>query len=289
MIANKQIWLPKGLPCVASMGTSTYDLVKWRSLPEKKRVLILNLMPMKQETEQDLVHTLAACDAELQVIFIKIKGQRYKTTPQSHMEAFYLDFEQVEPYLFERMIITGAPLEQMSFEQVRYWPQLQHIMHWADIHVERTLYICWGAQAGLYEHYGIQKFPLAEKMFGIYVQDVLEPDNVLMCNLAPKFKMPNSRHTEVRMVDILAHKAEGLHLLALSDESGVGVAATRDGRRTFIVGHLEYNPYTLHNEYWRDLGKHLPIHEPQHYYDENGHVIYSWQRDAIQFYKNWLG
>lgn len=161
-------------------------------------------------------------------------------------------------------------------------------MHWADTHVERTLYICWGAQAGLYEHYGIQKFPLAEKMFGIYVQNVLEPDDVLMRNLAPSFKIPNSRHTEVRVADIVAHKSDDLRLLALSDESGVGVAATHDGRRTFIVGHLEYNPNTLHNEYHRDLDKHLPIHEPQYYYDENGSVIYSWQHDAVQFYKNWV-
>lgn len=288
MIANKQIWLPAGLSCVTSIGTSTYELAKWKALSCKKRVLILNLMPVKQDTEEDIVRTLAACDVEAQVVFIKIKGQKYKTTPQAHMDAFYLDFEAVEPYQFERMIITGAPLEQMPFEQVRYWPQLQHIMHWADTHVERTLYICWGAQAGLYEHYGIQKFPLAEKMFGIYVQNVLEPDDVLMRNLAPSFKMPNSRHTEVRVADIVAHKSDDLRLLALSDESGVGVAATHDVRRTFIVGHLEYNPNTLHNEYHRDLDKHLPIHEPQHYYDENGSVIYSWQHDAVQFYKNWV-
>lgn len=197
MIANKQIWLPAGLPCVTMIDTSTYELAKWNTFSCKKRLLILNLMPVKQDTEEDIVRTLAACDVEVQVVFIKIKGQKYKTTPQAHMDAFYLDFEAVEPYQFERMIITGAPLEQMPFEQVRYWSQLQHIMHWADTHVERTLYICWGAQAGLYEHYGIQKFALAEKMFGIYVQNVLEPDDVLMRNLAPSFKMPNSRHTEV--------------------------------------------------------------------------------------------
>lgn len=251
-------------------------------------MLLLNLMPEKEKTELDIIRTLTATGESCQVIPIKIQGQMYKTTPVEHMNAFYIDFDEVERGYFERLIITGAPLEQIPFEEVRYWHQLQNIMHWADEHVCSTLYICWGAQAGLYEHYGIKKFSLPEKMFGVFPQKVLHADNPLMQNLTPTFLMPNSRHTEVRLADVLAKVEEGLFTLAASDESGVGVLASTDCKRVFIVGHLEYNAYTLDNEYHRDLSKQLPIKAPLHYYDEKGEIVYSWENDAVTFYRNWI-
>ena len=162
-------------------------------------------------------------------------------------------------------------------------------MDWADRKVERTLYVCWGAQAGLYHFYHIDKHPLSEKMFGIFPQRVVKPESPLMKNLAPRFPMPNSRHTEVRLADMeQAFNHCGLELLAESEESGVGVLASADLRRTFIVGHLEYEPYTLHREYHRDLNKNLPIHAPEHYYNETGDVIYAWEAASKHFYNNWL-
>ena len=286
---NANIYIPQGMPCAEILQTSTYGLNEWCTIKGCLRVLFLNLMPVKADTELDIVRTVGDCtNSKVQILPMKIKGQTYKTTPQQHMEQFYLDFEAYAPYLYDRFIITGAPLEQMPFEQVRYWPQLQQIMHWADNHVERTLYICWAAQAGLYEHYGINKCALGEKMFGIFSQTVLCKDSFLMRELAPAFKMPNSRHTEVKRADVEQASQQGLQLIAASSESGVGVMASKDGRRTFIVGHLEYAANTLDKEYKRDLSKQLPIKAPQHYYNDKGAIAYSWQKDAVKFYRNWL-
>lgn len=286
---NKNVYLPHGIPCADLLQTSTYNLQKWQDVSGCIRVLLLNLMPVKADTELDIARSLAFyADKAVQILPMKISGQRYKTTPMEHMQQFYLDFENYAPYQFDRLIITGAPLEQMPFEEVRYWQQLQQIMHWADKHVERTLYICWAAQAGLYEHYGIEKYSLPNKMFGIFRQEVLCPTSFLMRDLVPQFKMPNSRHTEVRQSDVENAKCKGLQLVAASSESGVGVMASNDGKRTFVVGHLEYSANTLDKEYKRDLSKKLPIKAPLHYYDEGGNVVYSWQKSCAIFYRNWL-
>lgn len=286
---NAHVFLPQGMPCADVLQTFTYSLHDWQGAVGCLRVLFLNLMPVKVDTELDIARTLSLCtNRKVQILPMKIKGQTYKTTPMEHMEQLYLDFEQFAPYQFDRLIITGAPLEQMPFEEVRYWPQLQQIMHWADEHVERTLYICWAAQAGLYEHYGINKRALPDKMFGIFDQSVLSPDSFLMRGLAPSFKMPNSRHTEVSQADVERANDKGLQLIAASEESGVGVMATQDGRRTFIVGHLEYAADTLDKEYKRDLSKNLPIKAPLHYYNQEGQIEFSWQSDAAKFYRNWL-
>lgn len=285
---TNNVWVPKGLPCAKALGLPSFELAEWQECNCQRRVLLLNLMPEKAKTEADIVRTLAATGETCQLIPIKIKGQVYKTTPKEHMDSFYLDFEDVEWGYFERLIITGAPLEQMPFEEVRYWHQLQNIMHWADEHVRSTLYICWGAQAGLYEHYGVKKYPLPEKMFGVFSQKVLNADNPLMRELTPVFLMPNSRHTEVRLADVLSMAEKGLITLAVSEESGVGIMATTDCKRVFVVGHLEYNAHTLDDEYRRDLSKQLPIKRPLHYYDEDGKICYSWQNDAVMFYRNWV-
>lgn len=288
MNASNNIWLPQGMPCADVIKANTYVLSRWQECKAEKHVLLLNLMPQKEVTELDIARTLQACALSVQILPMKIKGQTYKTTPLEYMNAFYLNFEEYEPYEFDHLIITGAPLEQMPFEQVRYWSQLCNIMNWADKHVKHTLYICWGAQAGLYKHYGIPKYGLTDKMFGIFNQDILVHNSPLMYNMQSTFKMPNSRHTEVRATDIKTLADNKLDIVAMSNESGVGVVATKDCSQTYIVGHLEYEPNTLHNEYMRDVSKHLPIKKPLHYYDTNGHVVYSWKKDAIQFYYNWL-
>lgn len=281
------LYLPQGIPVSEKLSSMPYNLNTWKEIQNCKRVLLLNLMPLKAQTELDIARTICKTDIDVQLIPIKIKGQTYKTTPMEHMMAFYLDFEVVEADWFDGLIITGAPVEQIPFEQVRYWTQLCHIMDWAKNNVERTLYICWGAQAGLYHSYGIKKYLLPEKRFGVFQQKVIR-SSPLMKNLSPYFPMPNSRHTEVRREDIMPFSAEGLEIFAESEESGVGVVATIDRRSTFIVGHLEYEPYTLHHEYHRDLAKSLPIHMPEHYYKPDGTVDYVWQQAAIQFYTNWL-
>lgn len=282
------LYLPEKLPSARLFPATPFPLHGWRQVKGVPRVLLLNLMPEKEVTERDICRTLAATRLPLQVIPLKIKGQTYKTTPQAHMDACYIDFDEVEAFRFERLILTGAPLEQMPFGQVRYWPQLCHIMDWADKNVERTLYICWGAQAGLYHRYGIPKHPLAEKCFGIFTQRTSAAPSPLTAGLRPAFPMPNSRHTEVRRTDIAPHESEGLHILAESEESGIGITATEDCRHTYIIGHLEYDPMTLDREYRRDLAKHLPIHAPEHYYAADGTVAYSWKEAAIRFYTNWL-
>lgn len=285
------LFLPQQLPAADILRTPTYNLQDWADTHDAKRIGLLNLMPNKPVTELDIARTLhtAHFEEKLQLIPLKIKGQTYKTTPMAHMEACYVDFEEVEERGgLERLIITGAPVEQIAFEEVRYWRQLCHIMDWADKHVGRILYICWGAQAGLYHFYGIDKYALPEKCFGIFPQRVNYPQSPLMSALFPRFLMPNSRHTAIRREDVVKHSESGLQLLAESEESGVGVVATSDCRHTFILGHLEYEPLTLDKEYRRDMAKNLPIHAPQHYYDASGHVQHTWLHAALTFYSNWM-
>lgn len=281
-------YLPDLMPAARELQADTYVLQEWQQVQGVRRVLLLNLMPQKPVTELDVARTLAATGISFQLIPIKFSGQTYKTTSAAHMEANYLTFEKVESYNFDRLIITGAPVEQYNFEEVRYWEYLCRLMDWALSHVDSTLYVCWGAQAGLYHHYGIPKYQLPFKCFGVFTQQVLKPDSPFMRGLAPTFPMPTSRHTEVQLPDIKCCRDAGLQLLAVSNESGVGVVASADGKQLFIVGHLEYEPMTLDCEYHRDLERSLPIQAPVHYYAADGSVPFVWQQSAIQFYANWL-
>jgi homoserine O-succinyltransferase len=247
-------------------------------------------MPQKPITELDIARTLAQAQTDVCLIPIKIAGQQYKTTPQEYVERFYADFQRVEAYHFDGLIITGAPVEQIPFEAVRYWHQLQHIMDWAVDHANSTLYICWGAQAGLYHHYGIPKYGLPEKKFGVFPQNQLQADIPLLHDLPPIFHMPHSRHTEIRKSDLLQH-SDSLTLLAESPATGVSIIAGSKGADIYITGHLEYEPTTLHREYQRDLSKGLPIQMPVNYYvddDPARGVNYSWQSASVKFYSNWI-
>lgn len=273
---------------------TSFRLRDWHEELEahSERVLLLNLMPMKAVTELDIARMMAQTGKDVVLLPVKIKGQTYKTTPMEHMRRFYVDIEDVMAAVASpsslRLIVTGAPVEQYAFEEVRYWNELCRIMDWAEEKHIHTLYICWGAQAALYHHYGIPKYPLPEKRFGIFEQEVLEDDCPLLRGMSPSFPMPNSRHTEVRREDF---RSSDLRIVAEGKESGAGVAVNAARHATYIVGHLEYEPHTLENEYRRDLSKGLPIHIPEHYYAEDnprGEILFQWAEAACRFYTNWL-
>lgn len=284
------LFLPQHLPAASQLSTSVYALNQWQNVSSAMRVGLLNLMPQKATTELDIARTLGALDTDIQLLPIKIKGQTYKTTPMEHMLSCYVDFEEVEATsAIDRLIVTGAPLEQIPFEDVRYWPQLCHIMNWAAKHAGRTLYICWGAQAALYHFYGIDKVSLPHKCFGIFRQEVKQPASPLMQGLVPSFQMPNSRHTTINSSAVAKAATRGLSILAESNESGLGILASQDSRSAFVLGHFEYEPHTLDNEYHRDLSRHLPIQAPVHYYAADGTIDYSWSNAAHTFYSNWIG
>lgn len=253
------------------------------------RIVVLNLMPIKITTETDLVRVLSNTPLQLDLTFMKIKSHTSKNTPIEHMRAFYKDFEVLRHQKFDGMIITGAPVEHLGFEEVTYWAEMTDIFDWARTHVTSTLYICWAAQAGLYYHYGVPKYPLPAKMFGIFPQKPLMPQLPIFRGFDDLFQMPHSRHTEIRREDIEA--VEGLTIIAESEESGVSIVMAREGREFFITGHAEYSPLTLDTEYRRDLAKGLPIDMPRHYYrndDPDQGPLVSWRAHANLLFTNWL-
>ncbi|MBR1682813.1 MAG: homoserine O-succinyltransferase [Bacteroidaceae bacterium] len=253
------------------------------------RIVVLNLMPIKITTETDLVRVLSNSPLQLDLTLMKIKSHTSKNTPVEHMRAFYKDFELLRHQKFDGMIITGAPVEHLDFEDVTYWSELSDIFAWARTHVTSTLYICWAAQAGLYYHYGIPKYPLPAKMFGIFPQRPLQPQLPIFRGFDDLFQMPHSRHTEIRRADIEA--VPELTIIAESDESGVCMVMAREGREFFITGHAEYSPLTLDTEYRRDLAKGLPIEQPRHYYrgdDPAQGPLVSWRAHANLLFTNWL-
>ncbi len=267
-----------------------YPRGQWETAaPGAARVLFLNLMPEKERTERDFVRTLAAADTDVVLVPLRIPGQKYRHTPQEYVERHYVTTDEVAEGRFDGLIVTGAPLEQMDFEEVRYWPQLCALAEWADTHADCTLYICWGAQAGLYLHYGIEKRPLSGKLFGVFPQKVLREGHPLLHGLGGGFAMPHSRHTGLDDADIL--RCPALMPLAGGAESGLSVVCDEARRRVFVTGHLEYAADTLHREYVRDLGKGLPISAPRHYYKggaADGVPDYRWEQAARVFYANWL-
>lgn len=267
------------------MGTSRAASQDIRPL----RIVVLNLMPIKITTETDLIRVLSNTPLQLELVFMKIKSHTSKNTPIEHMQAFYRDFDILRHEKFDGMIITGAPVEHLDFESVTYWPEMTDIFDWARTHVTSTLYICWAAQAGLYYHYGVPKYPLPAKMFGIFPQTPLLPKLPIFRGFDDVFYMPHSRHTEIHREDIEAVKE--LTIISESTESGVSIVMAREGREFFITGHLEYSPLTLDTEYRRDLDKGLPIDLPRHYYKGDDPALgplVTWRAHANLFFTNWL-
>lgn len=250
---------------------------------------ILNLMPTKIATETQLLRLLGNTALQVNITLLHTATHKSRNTDPEHLLNHYETFEAVRNEKFDGLIITGAPVEQLEFEEVDYWKELTRIMDWAETNVESTFYICWGAQAGLYHRYGIPKYPLPRKMFGVFAHRALVPHERLLRGFDDVFYAPHSRHTEVRRADI--EKVTDLQLLAESDEAGVYLVASRDGRHIFVTGHSEYDPLTLKSEYDRDVKRGLPIHVPVNYYpddDPSRMPVVRWRGHAHLLFANWL-
>ncbi len=254
------------------------------------KVLLLNLMPTKIVTETQLLRLLGNSPLQVEVDFMYTATHTPKHTPQEHLIKFYETFDTIKSRNYDGMIITGAPVEQMPFEQVAYWDELCEIMEWSKKHVYSTLHICWGAQAGLYYHYGIPKYSLPEKMFGVFPHNIISPNqDKLFRGFDDIFYVPHSRHTEVRREDI--EKNSALRILSESEAAGVHMVADSDGRQIFITGHSEYDPLTLKSEYDRDISQKLPINIPCNYYpgnDPSKPPVVLWRSAANLLFSNWL-
>lgn len=255
------------------------------------RLAILNLMPIKVTTETDLVRLLSNTPLQIDVTFMKLKSHTSKNTPIEHMKQFYIPFDELRNRKFDGMIVTGAPVEGMAFEEVNYWQEISEIFTWARANVTSTLYICWAAQAALYHFYGIDKHQLPKKTFGVFTQNINPAfENIqLFRGFDSVFAMPHSRHTENRKEDV--EKVPDVAILAESAESGPSILMSRGGREIFVTGHMEYNPDTLDTEYRRDLGKRDDVDVPVNYYidddPEKGPLV-TWRAHANLFYHNWI-
>ena len=253
------------------------------------RIVILNLMPLKITTETDLIRLLSNTPLQLEISFMKLQSHTPKNTPIEHMMMFYRAFEEMKNEKYDGMIITGAPVEQLEFEDVGYWEEMKAIFAWARTHVTSTLYICWAAQAGLYYHYGIPKYPLPKKMFGIFPQYKLDDRLPIFRGFDDVFQMPHSRHTELHREDILANP--DLQIIAESPDCGVSIVMAREGREFFITGHLEYAPDTLDKEYRRDKDIRKDVDIPLNYYrnnDPSQPPLVTWRAHANLLYSNWI-
>ncbi len=253
------------------------------------RIALLNLMPLKIVTETQILRCLSNTPIQIEVELIQTRTYHSKNTPEGHLLTFYKTFDEIKGQKYDGFIITGAPVENMEFEEVEYWDELVEIMDWTRTHVHSTLHICWGAQAGLYHHYGIPKRQLKTKMSGIFKHRVLYPKEPLMRGFDDVFCAPHSRHTEVWSEDI--RKNDSLRILAESREAGVYIVEARDGRQIFVLGHGEYDSDTLKQEYERDLAKGMNPEIPKHYFnldDPGNDVLVTWKAHANLMYTNWV-
>ncbi len=253
------------------------------------RIAVVNLMPTKIDTETQLLRLLGNTPLQVQITLLRMASHESVNTGGQHLESFYATFDEVREQNFDGLVITGAPIERLEFEAVDYWPELCQVMDWSLRHVFSTLHVCWGAQAGLYRHYGVHKHPLPEKIFGVFQHQVVDPRSRILSGFDEVFPAPHSRHTQV-----LAHEIEqapGLELLAVSPEAGVYLAASTDGRQLFVTGHPEYDRYTLAAEYERDLSRGLAIDVPKNYYPDDDPTrppAMTWRSHAFLLYANWL-
>lgn len=253
------------------------------------KIVILNLMPLKEETELQLLRSLSNTPLQVDITFLTTASYIGKNTAVSHLEQFYLTFEDIKEKKFDGLLITGAPVEQMEFEKVSYWEELKAIMEWSKTHITSTLHVCWGAQAGLYYHYGINKKKLDKKMFGIFPHKSLDVTHPLMRGLDDEYYVPHSRHTTVDRQDIAQVKQ--LQIISYSDIAGVHIVSDMDCRQFFVTGHSEYDRDTLAREYFRDKSKGLDIEKPYNYFpndDENLVPNMSWKSSASIIFSNWL-
>ena len=287
------IRIPNDLPAVKTLNDENiFVMTETRAITQDIRplkILLLNLMPKKIETETQLSRLLGNSPLQVELELIHTKSHKSKNTPAEHLFTFYKTFDDVKDQTFDGMIITGAPVENMPFEEVTYWEELCEIMEWSKTHVHSTFHICWGAQAGLYYHFGIDKKPLDKKMFGVFKHKADYKKSILFRGFDDEFMVPHSRHTTVDVEDI--KKIPEIKILASSEEAGVYAMATAEGKQIFITGHSEYDANTLANEYFRDLNEGKPIEIPKNYFpDDNpeNEPIVTWRSHANLLYSNWL-
>lgn len=267
-------------------------------MPEKRafhqdirplKIVILNLMPTKITTETQLLRLLGNSPLQLEVSFLHLQSHTSKHTSPSHLETFYHTFEEIIEDKFDGLIITGAPVEHLEYDQVDYWDELKQIMEWKTNHVTSTLHICWGAQAALYFHYGIEKYTLPEKLSGIYLHTVSKPNTRLLRGFDDQFHAPHSRYTDIRREDI--EKCSELEILSESEEACVYIIASKDKKQVFVTGHSEYDLLTLKEEYIRDVNKGLSIKPPKNYFPDNNPEnlpVQTWRSHANLLFTNWL-
>ncbi len=291
--ANMPIKIPDSLPAAEILtNENIFIMSEDRALHQDIRPLeiaIVNLMPTKVVTETQILRLLGNSPLQVEVELLHPKTHKSKNTPEEHLTAFYKTFDEVRRRKFDGLIITGAPVEQLEFEEVTYWEELKQIMDWACRHVFSTLYLCWAAQAGLYHHFGIPKYPLEKKMFGVFAHTLNKKHVKLLRGFDDVFYVPHSRHTEVRRGDIA--KVPELEILAESETAGVYITASKDGRHIFVSGHSEYDPLTLKAEYDRDVAKGLEIDVPRNYFpgdDPRQDPIVRWRGHANLLFSNWL-
>ncbi|WP_070000480.1 homoserine O-acetyltransferase MetA [Cellulosilyticum sp. I15G10I2] len=286
------IRVPNALPAIEILQQENiFVMDENRAVKQDIRALkiaVLNLMPIKQETEVQLLRLISNTPLQIDITLLRPISHDSKNTSQEHLETFYKTFDQIKHLKFDGMIITGAPVEQLEFEKVTYWHELTQIMEWSKHHVTSTFHICWGAQAGLHYHYGIPKYHLPQKKFGVFEHEIVNFEKLLQ-GLDDIVYIPHSRHTEVSKEEILSCK--DLKLLLHSEQAGVALVISNDGKHIFATGHAEYDPHTLGKEYMRDLEKNLPIEIPDNYYIddemEKGTLV-RWRSHAYILFSNWL-
>lgn len=287
------IKIPDDLPAGSALESENiFVMTEKRAVTQDIRplkILILNLMPTKVDTEIQILRLLSNSPLQTDIFFLQMATHESKNTSQEYLDKFYHRFDEISHEKFDGMIITGAPVENIGFEEVDYWPELCKIMDWSLKNVFSTLHICWGAQAGLYHHYGVPKYPLKKKMSGVFEHIGLDSQEPLLRGFDDAFNMPHSRHTEIRQSDIL--KIPRLHLTAISEAAGVGIVVSERAGQVFVLGHCEYDKSTLANEYERDLGRGMNPHLPENYFpgnDPRNDPIVKWRGHANLLFTNWL-
>ncbi|MDR2463705.1 MAG: homoserine O-succinyltransferase [Verrucomicrobiales bacterium] len=285
--------IPASLPAAATLAAEHIAIIS----PENARrqelrplqIAILNLMPTKEATETQFLRLIGSTPIQVEPLFLTTRSYTAKNTPVSHLETFYSHFDEVRERHFDALIITGAPVEQLSFEEVLYWRELRDILDWAAARVFASLFVCWGAQAALYHYYGVPKLPLEKKMFGVFPHTVSDPNHPLLAGFDDTYYAPHSRHTTVLAEHVAAHP--DLQVLGESPSAGLFMAASRDHRRVFITGHIEYDRHTLADEYRRDLAKGLPIDPPVNYFPGDNPTLpprQQWKAHSYLLYQNWI-
>lgn len=292
-VDNMPIKIPNNLPAFDILNNENiFIMPEDRALHQDirpLRIAIVNLMPTKVVTETQLLRLIGNSPLQVDVVLLHPKTHISKNTPEDHLTTFYNTFDEVKDQKFDGLIITGAPVEQINFEEVDYWDELKQIMDWSVHNVYSTFHICWGAQAGLYHHYGIPKYALDKKVFGVFPHVINKEYVKLFRGFDDEFYVPHSRHTEVRRKDI--ERVEGLEILSESNESGVYIVASKGGRQIFVTGHSEYDPFTLKSEYDRDVAKGLDIDIPRNYFpsdDPSKEPVVRWKAHANLLFSNWL-